>query len=310
MSDVVLDSAQESGLLQPGTAYVVMLSGGQDSVCLLDVMVRLLGSDELVALHLNYGLRAAADEDQLHCAALCERLGVEFRAIRAEPKLESGNVQDWARELRYAAAYDLAQQRNALIAVAHTATDRVETVLYRLAASPGRRALLAMRAREGSVVRPLLGVTRAQTAAYCAECGLEYRADESNLSDLYVRNRIRAELLPLLERLHPAATENVLRTVDELTQESEVLDQLVDAVIAGRGELEVTELLEQPPALRRLVVRELAERTLGRPVSSAYRRAEEILELGARDRGKRELHIEGEAVAVLERGVLSFRELK
>lgn len=308
--DVVTNSAQESGLLEPGTAYVVMLSGGQDSVCLLDVMVRVLDSDDLVALHLNYGLRPAADDDRRHCAELCERLGVEFHAVTAGQRPESGNTQDWARELRYRAAYNLAEQRGAQVAVAHTATDRIETVLYRFAASPGRRALLAMRPREGSVVRPLLGATRTQTADYCVERGLSYCEDETNLSDLYVRGRIRSELQPLLERIHPAAGENILRTVDELTQESQVLDEIVDDLIAGRSELSVAELLGQPPALRRLVVRELAERTLDRPVAAAYRRAEEILELGTRDNGHRELHIEGEAVAVLDHRVLSFRELR
>ncbi len=80
---------------------------------------------------------------------------------------------------------------NALVAAGHTASDQVETILYRLAASPGRRALLGMSAREGRLVRPLLGVTRAQTAAYCRERGLQWREDASNDSDKYARVRVR-----------------------------------------------------------------------------------------------------------------------
>ncbi len=127
------------------------------------------------ALHVNYGLRAEADDDEAHCVEFCERLGVELFVHRAgEP---AGNVQAWAREVRYAQAERLAAPRDALIATGHTATDQVETVLYRLAASPGRRALLGMPERSGRIIRPLLHMTREDTAAYCRERGLPWRED-------------------------------------------------------------------------------------------------------------------------------------
>src|SRR4051812_28055694 len=151
---------------------VVLLSGGRDSVCLLDLAVRLAGP--VVALHVNYGLRAEADADEAHCVALCARVGGPLEIVRpGEPR---GHVQAWAREGRYAAA----AEREGAIAVGHTATDQAETVLYRLVASPGRRALLGMAERNGRIVRPLLGVTRAQTAAYCTERGLPWVEDATN----------------------------------------------------------------------------------------------------------------------------------
>src|SRR4051794_39315778 len=149
---------------------LVLLSGGRDSVCLLDAVVA-TGAD-VRALHVDYGLRAS---DADHCAALCERLGVALEVHRAGPP--RGNLQAWARTVRYAEAERLA---DGLIATGHTATDQVETVLYRLAASPGRRALLGMRAREGRIVRPLLEVTRAETTAYCRARELPYRDDPTN----------------------------------------------------------------------------------------------------------------------------------
>ncbi len=136
-----------TGLLTAERPVLVMLSGGRDSVCLLDLVVDLRGVATVRALHVNYGLRAEADEDQHHCERLCERLGVALEVLR--PERGPGNLQAWARDVRYAAALRLAEQNDALVAVGHTATDQVETILYRLAASPGRRALLGMPAAEG-----------------------------------------------------------------------------------------------------------------------------------------------------------------
>src|SRR5437870_50419 len=104
-----------------------MLSGGRDSVCLLDVAVSLRGGAAVRALHVNYGLREGASGDEEHCGALCELLGVELvaRHERAESRAQegAGNLQAWARDVRYAAARELAQADDALIATAHTASD-------------------------------------------------------------------------------------------------------------------------------------------------------------------------------------------
>ncbi|MEJ7714357.1 MAG: tRNA lysidine(34) synthetase TilS [Thermoleophilaceae bacterium] len=139
-----------------------MLSGGADSVCLLDVAIRL--GALVSALHVNYGLRAAAEQDEAHCRDLCERLGVELTVKRAWLPKE-GNTQAQARDARYRLAERIARGH---YAAAHTASDQAETVLYRLATSPGRRALLGMQPRRGRLVRPLLQATGEETRAYCA----------------------------------------------------------------------------------------------------------------------------------------------
>src|SRR5207248_11032285 len=139
------------------------------------------------------------------------------------------------------------------------ATDQVETILYRLASSPSRRALLGMRPREGRLVRPLLAFTRQETADYCSERGLEWREDESNQSDAYARARIRGRLVPALREVHPAAEENVLALSATLREEAEVLDGLVDQALAGGREIELDALRELPAALRRLVVQRLSD---------------------------------------------------
>ena len=198
-----------AGGLLAGARVLVLLSGGRDSVCLLDLAARL--ADEVSALHVDYGLRDSSRTDADHCAALCARLGVPLSVHRPSPP-GGGNLQAWARDVRYREAERLAGEES-LVAAGHTASDQVETVLYRLAASPGRRALLGMAAREGRLVRPLLEVTREETAAHCAERGLPWREDPSNASPAFARNRVRHELLPALRGLHPAAEANVLRTL-------------------------------------------------------------------------------------------------
>ncbi len=186
-------------------------------------------------------------------------------------------MQDWARRVRYDVAHELTDGD---IATGHTATDQVETVLYRLAASPGRRALLGMPTRHGRVIRPLLHMTREDTAAHCRAHGLEWVEDASNADLSYARARVRAQVVPALRAVHPAAEANVLATVDILRAEAEVLDVLVRDVIGGRAEIPAAELAALEPALRRLVFIELA----GAPVGH---RVDEVLALhhGAVDVG-------------------------
>src|ERR1700727_2656037 len=149
---------REGGLLGgndlPTHPVVVMVSGGRDSVCLLDVAVALCAPGSVAALHVNYGLRGEASEgDERHCAALCETLGVELEVVRAaRAEGETGNLQAWARDLRYEAAMDMAEvldERRAvaarpqgLVAAGHTASDQVETILYRLGGRPRGRAVV------------------------------------------------------------------------------------------------------------------------------------------------------------------------
>ena len=302
----MLDAVREGGLLAVDRPLVAMLSGGRDSVCLLDLVVRLLGPATVIAVHVNYGLRDDSDADEEHCAALCTQLGVALELERPRRPEGPGNLQSWARDTRYAAAAQLALGQGALIATGHTADDQVETILYRLASSPSRRALLGMRERDGSLVRPLLGFTREQTTAYCEERGLAWRDDPTNAEGGYARNRVRHGLAAALAEIHPAAARNVLRTAELLRDEAEVLDALVDAELGAngseRGTIELSRLAELPAALRRLVVQRLADRAAGRPVPGAANHADQVA--GLRRTGTAMLDLGGGVRAVVERGVL------
>jgi tRNA(Ile)-lysidine synthase len=310
----VRDSVRSGDLLGRGKKVVAMISGGRDSVCLLDVAVALRAAGSVRALHVNYGLRGdASDADERHCGALCEQLGVELEVVRASREQgEAGNLQAWARDIRYTAAMELAERDDAIVAAGHTASDQVETILYRLAASPGRRALLGMRAEEGRLVRPLLGITREQTSAYCEARELSWREDESNDSHAYARVRVRHGLGAALKEVHPAAEANVLRTASLLREETELLDGLVADTLEGNRSIALVRLEELERALARLVVVSLAEQAAGTYVPQAGDRVEEILELGRRGGGaggRLDLHVGGNVSARIENGVLSMVRL-
>jgi len=306
IGDEMLERVEAGGLIAGPEPLLVMLSGGRDSVCMLDLAVRARGTEAVSGLHVNYALREESDEDERFCAQLCERLGMALDLERPQRPEGGGNLQAWAREARYAAAARLAESRRATVLTGHTADDQVETILYRLASSPSRRALLGMRPRDGRLARPLLGTTREETTAYCEERGLAWRDDASNDGDTYVRNRIRQGLIPELERVHPAAKENVLRTAALLREEAELLDSLVDAELVGGegvepGTIAHKRFAELHLALRRLVLQRLADDAAGRPVAGAARFADQVASL---HRGGSTLDLGNGVRAVLEAGVL------
>ncbi len=299
----VLESVRASGLLGAGMPVVVLLSGGADSACLLDVAARIAGADAVTALHVDHGLRAGSAADAEHCRALCGGVGVRAEVVAVARPPGGGNVQAWARGARYDAAAAAAGPRDADVATGHTASDQVETVLYRLAASPGRRTLLGMAPRQGRIVRPLLGITRSQAAAYCAARGLPVLDDPSNADRSFARARVRHDLVPALRSLHPAAEANVLRTVALLRDEAAVLDAAVDAALDGRGEIAMDRLAALPRPLARLVLRRLAEAATGSLAGRVPDRLDDVLALASHD-GPAALDLGDGARATVRRGVL------
>ena len=224
-----------------------------------------------------------------------------MRVLDGEP---TGNLQAWARERRYSAARELAGPRGAAIATGHTATrpgrDRP---------LPPRRLARAAARCSGWSRAPATWcgrcstTTREETAAHCREHGLPWREDPSNDSDAYARNRVRAELLPALRRLHPAADANVLRTLALLRDEAAVLDAAVGAALTD----EQAALAALPPALARLCLQRLADDACGpgRPAPAIGARAGELLALGGGE-GSAALDLGGGLRAVAEYGRLRF----
>jgi tRNA(Ile)-lysidine synthase len=272
-------------MIEPGKPLLVLLSGGADSVCLLDLAQK-SGAD-VSALHVNYGLRDSADGDEAFCRELFPDVVVE--RVRLP---EAANLQAAARDARYRLA-----EQHAIgdYATGHTLSDQAETVLMRLCSSPGRRGLLGMAPRRGRLVRPLLGMTRAETEAYCREHGLAWRTDPSNSDPRFTRARVRHELLPLLERIAPGAERTIAETARLLRDEAEALDALLPDTDS------LDDIAALPPALGRLVLRRLA----GAPV-----RVDELLALDARRGGTVTLDVGQGLRAVVEYGRVRFASLE
>lgn len=316
--DRVTAAAEASGTLSaregtPGIepSVLVMVSGGADSVCLLHVTAQLLGAERVHALHVNHGLRAAAGEDERFCAALCARLGVELHIERVEIPAR-GNTEANAREARYDAAERVRASAGLdLIVTGHTASDQVETILYRLVSSPGRRALLGMEPVRGRLVRPLLAVPRGETRAYCEEAGLPWTEDESNADRRLARNLLRLEVLPLLRQINAGADGNVLATAARLRDEAQVLEQSVKEALERTGAggvppaVDAGRLAAEPPPVRRLVLRRLAEAAAGSTVALGPDDARAIERLAERG-GSGTVDLGGGLQATIEYGIVRF----
>jgi tRNA(Ile)-lysidine synthase len=276
-------AVRASGLLAEGSTAVALISGGADSAALAAGLAAALAPSRVLALHLNYGLREDSDTDAETCKLLCAQLGLEL--VVEFPELGGGNLQAEAREARYARAERLRAERGIdWIATGHTRTDLAETVIYRLATSPGRRALLGLAPRRGTVVRPLLGLGRAEVRRLAEQAGLPFRDDPSNAEPVFARNRIRNEVLPVLGEIGPAIEEVIAETQAELAEEADALEAVAAEALAAAGAesgpVVAAERLEAlHPAVRRLALRSLAERAAGRQVALGRERAGEIWRL-------------------------------
>ncbi len=203
------------GLIEPGGEALCFVSGGADSTCLL-LALRELGY-RASALHIDHGLRGPeSDADARFCA---EALGAEI--VRADG---AGLTEAGLRDLRYG------QAPGRLRATGHTASDQVETILYRLATSGNLRGIKAR--REDGIVRPLLPLWREETEAFCRERSIGFRLDSSNAAT--TRGLIRSEILPLLAQIHPAARENILRSLETRRTMPPALAELLDTPAASR----------------------------------------------------------------------------
>ena len=202
-------------LIEPGGAVCCLVSGGPDSTCLWHALGGL--GYAVSALHVNHGLRGADSEADARLCATA--LGAEVVELDGHGLGEAA-----LRDLRYSVA------RDRLRATGHTASDQVETILYRLV-SRGAPTGMAPR-RDDGVVHPLLPVWRGEAEAYCRAEGLAFRVDASNADTK--RGLIRDEILPLLRRLHPAADENLLRALDARETLPPALAELLAAPAGSR----------------------------------------------------------------------------
>lgn len=261
-------------MLDDGDLVVVAVSGGPDSLALLHVLRLLRASTyprlRLHVAHLNHRLRGEeSDADEEFVRQVAEQLDLPVTTARvdvaARAEHQRRNVEEVGREMRYQFLRDVARDLGAQrIATGHTLTDQAETVLLRLIRGTGGDGLSAIHpVVDDLIIRPLLGVRREETRAFCQQLGIAVREDRTNFDLALTRNRIRLEVLPLLSQLNPQVVDALGRVAENLRLDEEYLDQLVRSVwseVAVRAErervaLSVERLNALHPALRRRLIR-------------------------------------------------------
>ena len=251
-------------LVAPGERVLVAISGGPDTVALLGVLQMLASRWRigLHAAHFNHRWRGAeSDRDQACAAAVAAQLGVEC-TVGTSPGLGGGaNLEARAREQRYAFLAEVAAARGcAKIATGHTLDDQAETVVMRLLRGAGWDGLAGIRpVRDGCIIRPLIDCSRTQLLAFLQASALPFCEDSSNSDRRFLRNRVRHEVLPLLQAINPAVVRHLAAVADILAQEGRVLDAQVAAVLrtasAAGGSLGAGDWEDGAPAVRSATTR-------------------------------------------------------
>lgn len=312
-------AVERERLSRPKHRLIVAVSGGADSVCLLDVLVRLNpgATDSLVVVHVDHGFRADSARDASFVRGLADRLGVACDVVEVtglEYARQHGlGLEQAGRALRYQ-ALAAASIRHAARAIAtgHTQDDSVESVVMHLLRGAGTDGLRGIAARatfdvrrlgplmvEGvpataTVVRPLLEVRRHETTAYCEARGLTWRTDPMNDDPSFLRSRVRHHLLPTLRTYNPAIDAALFRTAAVLREERGWLDSLVARRRArllrptpDGFEISLAPFRRQPPAVQRRLVRYAVGALGAGDDALSFESVERMLAFAAADRPRR-----------------------
>lgn len=273
MLEKIQRTIDEHHLLKKQSAVLVGISGGADSLALLHVLNELKNqyAIRLHALHVNYGLRGKeSDEDEIHAAEWCKRLGVPFYSTRESSFSyiieQKENVQLRARQIRFEYFEKMASELEAeAVALGHHVDDQAETILMKIVkgTGPGGLAGIPYKRQQGplAVVRPLLDVSRQEIEMYCAAMGLDFRTDSSNLSKKYFRNQVRLDMIPFLKQYNPNIKNALIHLANTMRNENLYMEEqarkALDRTVVfseGRAVSSRRELLELPIALQRRVV--------------------------------------------------------
>ena len=317
-------AARQYALWTPGARLVVAVSGGGDSLCLLGALLALrkrghrLAPGELIMAHLDHGLRGKESQaDARYVERLASDLGLP-RVIERMEVAPGAFSEEGARKMRYAFLRRVAVEHDAeRIVTGHTRDDQAETILLHWLRGGGLAGLRGMTPLHGDIARPLLDVTHAQTLAYCAALGWQPREDSSNRDPRFLRNRIRHELLPLVETYNPGIRDLLIRNGALLAEDDAYLEaqaQRAWADVADETTADAIRLRREPlrdlaPAIRHRLYRDAARALLS---AEAILEARHILALDsllARNHTGATLHLIAGLAARLDYDALQFEKM-
>lgn len=244
MLDKLLSMLRQYDMVRPGDRVFCAVSGGADSVALLYAMYLLKDklAIDLAAVHYNHGLRREeSDADEAFVRKLCRRLDIPLSVGSGSVKAGKKGLEAAAREARYAYFATLPGK----LATAHTADDNAETVLLHLIRGTGLKGLGAIAPVRGSLIRPMLTVTRDEVLSFLADHNLTYVTDSSNQSDAFLRNRLRHHVMPLLKQENPRLSQNLSAMALRLREDEAALNGNWDL----SGGLDIRQFSQLPPAM-------------------------------------------------------------
>lgn len=307
-------------LLTPGRHVLCAVSGGLDSMCLLDLLESWPQKGRVTAAHFNHQLRGAeSDRDEAFVVDYCRQRGIPVvtgrEDIRAAAAREGLSIEEAGRNYRYAFLRRESERLGGIvICTAHHADDNAETILLNLVRGAGRKGLGGIPRRQGNVCRPLLDISRAELEEYAAVYGIPYVEDASNADpEAAARNLIRLRVMPLLRELNPRAAENMCRTAGILSREDGFLEETAAALVRQGQPLEEgvqiarSVLAEAPAGVAERAVLRLLESVRGHRRDLGSVDAEAVLALARGRETKWELHLahgllvrgEGDEVAMV-----------
>jgi len=288
----IQNTAHQHDLWKKGSRIVIGVSGGPDSVCLLDILAQLRPKCDmkLIIAHINYGLRGKdSQRDEEFVRKLAERYNLKIFSIK--PIIRIKNSENEMRNIRYE-FFERVRAKNKFdyIAVGHNMEDQVETFIMRIIRGSGLKGLSAMQYKSGKIIRPLLGTPRAEILRYLKNKKLNYRIDKTNKENYFFRNRVRNKLIPYLERnFNPNIKKTIFEATGSIAEDNSLIQELSDKVYGNEAALSVRKILKLPPALQgRVLLRFINNKIIdGKNVEATH--VSEILKAIKSTKGKNQI---------------------
>ena len=269
MNNLFLQTIEEYKMINKGDTVAVCLSGGADSMALFHLMCAYkdILDINVIAIHINHGLRKESDEEETFIKNYCGNRNVECIVkhlnMNESEKPQGLSVEMWARKLRYDFFGEVAKERGAKLATAHTLSDKCETVVFNLCRGTNLKGVCGIPAVRGNIIRPLIKCTREDIEKYCSDSGIPFVTDMSNFSDVYSRNKIRLRVIPVLKEINGGCERNIGEFTQEMEQIYTFLTQLSDTLFKNSVTLngfDISTIKKQDDVVIKFFLRNILDR--------------------------------------------------